>query len=319
VVDDGSGPRTVTFRRYMDGNEYYTVLSPIVAKSWSILPDNFGYVDMGNLIVDSVLSMYEELKHTTSIIFDVRNYPQGTMYAICKLIHPQAFVKFTIPDATYAGSLFYDEQGYTCGPTFSNPNWYQGKVIILFNEETQSHAEFTIMSLEVHPNAVKIGSQTAGADGNIMIIDMLQGLRLYFTSLGVYYPDWGETQRIGIVPDIEVHPTIKGIREGRDEVLEKALQVASSVKAPTFAHEGFQVYPTPFEHTINIAPTTAAEIGKFTVSLQDMLGRTVVTIPEQHFSANDYTLNLQADLPPGAYILRLTHDKGNLQEIVMKR
>ena len=28
------------------------------------------------------------------------------------------------------------------------------------------------------------------------------------------------TQRIGIVPDLEVSPTIAGIREGRDEVLE---------------------------------------------------------------------------------------------------
>ena len=32
-----------------------------------------------------------------------------------------------------------------------------------------------------------------------------------------------ETQRIGIIPDIEAKPTIKGIQEGRDEVLERAI------------------------------------------------------------------------------------------------
>jgi C-terminal processing protease CtpA/Prc len=38
-------------------------------------------------------------------------------------------------------------------------------------------------------------------------------------------PDGRETQRIGIVPDIEVKPTIKGVREGRDELLEKAIEI----------------------------------------------------------------------------------------------
>ena len=45
-----------------------------------------------------------------------------------------------------------------------------------------------------------------------------------FTGIGVYYHDGTETQRIGIVPDIEIKPTIEGIRAGKDEVLEKAIE-----------------------------------------------------------------------------------------------
>jgi C-terminal processing protease CtpA/Prc len=41
--------------------------------------------------------------------------------------------------------------------------------------------------------------------------------------IGVFYPNKKPTQRIGIIPDIEVKPTIAGIRAGRDEVLEAAL------------------------------------------------------------------------------------------------
>jgi C-terminal processing protease CtpA/Prc len=41
----------------------------------------------------------------------------------------------------------------------------------------------------------------------------------------VYYPDGTETQRVGIIPDIYVTPTIKGIKEGRDELLEKAIEI----------------------------------------------------------------------------------------------
>ena len=44
------------------------------------------------------------------------------------------------------------------------------------------------------------------------------------SGLGVFYPDKRPTQRVGIVPDVEVQPTIAGIRAGRDEVLEEALR-----------------------------------------------------------------------------------------------
>ena len=33
----------------------------------------------------------------------------------------------------------------------------------------------------------------------------------------------GQTQRVGLAPDIEVHPTIEGIKEGRDELMEAAI------------------------------------------------------------------------------------------------
>ena len=73
------------------------------------------------------------------------------------------------------------------------------------------------------PNAIVMGSTTAGADGNYSIITLPGGLKAIFTGLGIYYPDKSETQQIGIVPDIEVKSTIQGIREGRDEVLEAAI------------------------------------------------------------------------------------------------
>ena len=46
------------------------------------------------------------------------------------------------------------------------------------------------------------------------------------SGIGVFYPDKSPTQRIGILPDLEVRPTIAGIRAGRDEVLEAAVSHA---------------------------------------------------------------------------------------------
>jgi len=46
------------------------------------------------------------------------------------------------------------------------------------------------------------------------------------SGIGVFYPDRTPTQRVGIIPDLEVRPTIDGIRAGRDEVLEAAVSYA---------------------------------------------------------------------------------------------
>ena len=80
------------------------------------------------------------------------------------------------------------------------------------------------MALRTAPQNQVIGSQTAGADGNVTWLSLPGGIRTLFTGLGVYYPDGRTTQRIGIVPDIEVRPTLKGLHAGRDEVLERALE-----------------------------------------------------------------------------------------------
>lgn len=84
------------------------------------------------------------------------------------------------------------------------------------------------MSYQTAPKAKVFGSQTAGSDGNMSYFPLPGGLRSAISAIGVYYPDGRETQRIGIVPDVKVKPTIKGMRSGKDEVLDKALGYINS-------------------------------------------------------------------------------------------
>jgi C-terminal processing protease CtpA/Prc len=108
---------------------------------------------------------------------------------------------------------------------YSNPDYYKGKIVIIINETTQSQAEYTAMALRTAPNATVIGSTTAGADGDVVKFMLPGGVNTMISGYGVYYPDGKETQRIGIVPDIEVKPTVQGVREGKDELLERAIKI----------------------------------------------------------------------------------------------
>lgn len=193
---------------------------------WEILEGNVGYVGMGILENGDIQQMMQELGKTRAIIFDIRNYPKGTMYNIAFALNSQEvpFVKFTLPDLNFPGKFTWTEP-LTAGT--DNPDFYKGKVILLVNELTQSHAEFSAMALQTAPDVTVIGSQTAGADGNVSNIALLGKFRTFISGIGVFYPDGRETQRVGIVPDIEVKTTLEGILQERDEVLEKALEVAT--------------------------------------------------------------------------------------------
>jgi C-terminal processing protease CtpA/Prc len=96
-------------------------------------------------------------------------------------------------------------------------------VIVLVDEVSQSQAEYTAMAFRA-AGAVIVGSTTAGADGNVSAIPLPGGRRSMISGIGVFYPDKRATQRIGIVPDVVVTPTIAGIGAGRDEVLEAAIR-----------------------------------------------------------------------------------------------
>lgn len=242
---------------------------------WKLFSCGTGYVNMGNLELADVSTMYNNLRNSPALIFDLRNYPNGTAWQIGNLMLPgwTCFAKLTIPSVTYPGT-FYWENDFLGFP--DNQNAYQGKVIILHNEQTQSQAEYSCMILEAMPDVVKVGSQTAGADGNISYFRLAQDLSAGFTNLGVYYPNGDSTQRIGIVPDSLVYRTQEGIRKKRDEVLEKALEIAgcplARVDDLTSGEALFNIFPNPNRGVFELESNWN---GKQEIKVIDLSGREV--------------------------------------------
>ena len=214
--------KSMTWFNYHDShrNEYKKG-AQIKKDKFKLLENNIGYVNMGVIKPKNVPNMIDALKSTKAIVFDMRNYPQGTYAEISNFLNAkeEKFVIYTYPYLNYPGKYFWTE-GRNTG--FDNKENYKGKVIVLLNEDSISQSEWTAMCFQTAGNTTIIGSQTAGADGNVFEFDF-SGYHTNFSGIGVYYPDGRETQRVGIVPDIEIKPTILGIQQGKDEVLERAL------------------------------------------------------------------------------------------------
>lgn len=196
---------------------------------FKLITPNIAYINAGTLKKEYLPKIISEIKNTKGLIIDLRRSSSVGMSYLLDYFLPDsiAFVKNTAGNILEPGTFIFwrdTKRGK------KNKDYYKGKVIILVNENTQSNMEFTTMALKAAPNALVIGSTTAGADGNVTYFDLPGGIRTRISGIGIYYPDGTETQRIGIVPDIFVKPTIEGIRLGKDEVLEKAIEVINNAK-----------------------------------------------------------------------------------------
>ncbi|WP_375434932.1 S41 family peptidase [uncultured Hymenobacter sp.] len=206
-------------------------VKPAVGDStYQFLTPKVGYVNLATITRAKLPTIMQAFQQTDGIVFDLRNYPgefvtnQLLSYFISQ---PTVFAKFAAFDARYPGR-FVEYQPKPIEPAGSTP--YAGRVAVLVNEATLSQGEYTAMALRAAPRATILGSQTGGADGDISRIVLPGNLVTRISGTGVYYPDGRETQRVGIVPDIEVHPTAEGLRNGKDEVRDKAVQLVTATK-----------------------------------------------------------------------------------------
>jgi C-terminal processing protease CtpA/Prc len=229
LKDGKTVSRTIKIYDYHDSHRNQFLKGYPKKEKFKMLDNNIGYVNMGRIMVANIPDMIEKLSSAKAIVFDIRNYPNSTYEEISKFLNPKKalFAIYTEPDPNYPGRFQWKE-GTSSGT--ENPNYYKGKVIVLLNEKSISQSEWTAMCFQTAPNTTIIGSQTAGADGNVFDISFIKQFFTRMSGLGVYYPDRRETQRIGIIPDIEVKPTILGIQQGKDEVLDRAIQFIETGK-----------------------------------------------------------------------------------------
>jgi hypothetical protein len=211
----------------VENNKKY--LGKIDKTPWKLVNDSVGYINMGFLHQKDVEGAFKVFIKTKFLIIDSRNYPNWTIYPLAdKLLDKRVtFATITEPDYDYPGMIKWAK------PMVSgrrNPNAYKGTVLFLVNTYTMSQAEITVMALRHAAHTVVIGSQTAGAFGDVSRLPLPGGLEVYFSGLGYYYPDGKKIQQIGIVPDIMVEPTLKDVVLGEDEVLQRAFQYIKTRK-----------------------------------------------------------------------------------------
>lgn len=232
----------VTLRR--DGEELTVEVAnrtgyyggPAPAESGLLEDGRIGYIAPGTLQEGDLEELMETFADTDGLVVDLRQYPSVVItYLLAEYLNPTptTFAILEVPSLADPGRFF--QMTYSSGAgamaqqglsdSTEPVPLYTGKVVLLMDETSQSQAEFAIMSLRQAPGAVVVGSPSVGADGDALYIRLPGGCRTRFTTLGVLTPEGDETQRVGLQPDVVCTPTVEGIAAGRDELLEKAVEL----------------------------------------------------------------------------------------------
>ena len=199
---------------------------------FKLLPDNIGYVNLVEISVPQVDEMFEKLRDTKAIIMDMRGYPKGAAWAIAPRLTekdnvPAALFRRPIVMAPTAGGQYHSawatyEFVQSIPPT---TKWrYKGKTVMLIDERAISQSEHSGLFYEAANGTKFVGSQTAGANGDVTWFPIPGGIRVSFSGHEVRHADGRQLQRAGLRPDVEVRPTIAGVRAGKDEVLDRAIE-----------------------------------------------------------------------------------------------
>lgn len=199
------------------------------------------YLDYNRITLEEFNGSKKEILGSKALIIDLRGYPKHEMifHSISDFLFPEPthFVNLHLVDPNYLGNLYTEP--YSLGKF--NLHHYKGEVISLVNMNTGSHTEFCAMAFRSAPKGIVIGSETIGQNGNVVRVPMVGEYAIYYSSLGVHNIDNSETQRIGILPDIEVIPTVESIANGEDLYLNAALEYLEKVlkyKVPVELIEG---------------------------------------------------------------------------------
>lgn len=184
-----------------------------------------GYINISNLTCKDEQDLENFLASCDKLIIDLRAYPAE--YDVLHKLLPTFFfsqareaAEVLLPQAHRPGGFI--RTTVSTRKTSDPDKLYKGKVVLLVNAHSQSMSEYFTMFLQTIPGSVTIGSQTAGADGDVTRIQ-LPYASFNITGAGICYPDGTNAQRNGVKIDKVVEPSAEGMIRGVDEQLQVAI------------------------------------------------------------------------------------------------
>jgi hypothetical protein len=185
------------------------------------------YVNLDNTPMPDIDARMPELAAARGVIFDLRGYPDSNHDILRHLLPgPDTTTAWMrVPRIIYPDRenlVGYVEHGWGVQP--AEPK-ITGKIVFITDERAISYAESVMGFVHGYHLGEIVGAPTAGANGNVNRIALPGGFHVTFTGMRVVKHDGSQLHTIGFLPTVPAQPTLAGLRAGRDEVLERALQV----------------------------------------------------------------------------------------------
>jgi C-terminal processing protease CtpA/Prc len=184
------------------------------------------YLDLGRINDQDFTAALPDLTRARGIVFDLRGYPSNlSTIVIAHLIdEPVTCAQWHVPAVHWPDREKME---------FRFSNWQvpalrprlEAKAAFITDGRAISYAETYLGIIEHYELAEIVGGPTAGTNGNVNPIRLPGGYSITWTGMKVLKHDGSQHHGVGIQPTVPVERTIRGVAEGRDELLQRAVEV----------------------------------------------------------------------------------------------
>jgi C-terminal processing protease CtpA/Prc len=216
--------RTVTLDRRVSRKPVREARPAAIAE----IKPNILYLDLSRITEEDWSAWLLRLERASGLIFDLRGYPSGG-FASSVLSHlsetPLKSAQWHVPIVTAPDrqGMKFDRSGEWSLPP--EKPYLRAKKVFLTDGRAISYSETLMSIVEQYRLGEIVGGPTAGTNGNINPFTVPGGYRTIWTGMKVLKHDGSQHHGIGISPTVPVSRTLAGVAAGRDEVLERALDL----------------------------------------------------------------------------------------------
>ena len=200
---------------------------------YTTLPSNIGYIYVGSfegsISSDNVSLMLLRLAESKGIIIDIRNNGGGM------LTSAEELAAHFVSGKTHCGYIQHKTgKGHN---DFSSPEKlyiepngviWKKPVVVLTNRAVYSSANHFVMLVKPLPQVVVIGDKTGGGSGLPLNSTLPNGWTVRFSACPILDIE-GKHTEFGITPHEEVHITSADWNNGRDTIIERAIELINSL------------------------------------------------------------------------------------------
>jgi C-terminal processing protease CtpA/Prc len=184
------------------------------------------YLNLDLTPMPEINRLMPELQKAGSIICDLRGAPKGSHLLIGHLVKE----KITSQEMWVPQVIYPDYEKVT----YKKMKWQveplepvlTAKMIFIADSRTIDYAEAILSFIQQYKLGTIVGQPTAGTTGSTNSFYLFGKYLVRWTGMKVVKYDGSPHHGIGIIPNIPVERTLKGVKEGRDQLLEKAIELA---------------------------------------------------------------------------------------------
>lgn len=206
------------------------------AYDFSILDGDIAWIRLktfsSNYVVEAFLKDFKKINQAKGIILDVRDNDGGSSDVGFEILRTLVNKPLQLPHSStrdykpYLRTRGQAVKRYyfphiTLSPNLTNQ--YKGKIVLLTSARTFSAAEDFVITFKHMKRGLVIGEKSAGSTGQPLKFSLPGGGTARVCTKEDVSPDGSRFVGIGILPDINVQPSVSDVRNNVDSVLKVAI------------------------------------------------------------------------------------------------